>query len=462
MTTFCGSCGAENPVSKFCGECGAPLEEDGSAADPLPQDWEEARDPQTGRTYYQNSVTKETRWERPSADAAPDAAAKPPLPPNHPSLKLLDGLHRVSQNVGALTTSPSSMMPAVVPQGMRGGENMQGTAAQLPMQMSMSATASTEQKASLSEKFFGKRSEVHPLVEQLEDGLMIYSQTFWDDFWLTYKNQHILVSCFTVHPAHHFSANERMGVLTASLLVAFGFSAMFVPDADAEDKVAATVALTGFSALLQMGFDSLAKMSVSCSCVQRSHGCIKDTFECFGKGVFALLGLFALGIFAGGAAVIASKQGSWLLAAIGFGISKLFNFLAASSLTHLATFAWGRRGQMKPPAEELATDEVMRKWTTPTAPPCLGTCITAVAPCEKWDKHIGATLAFEDLPLHAPDYDYDVKFGCVCCLVTIYAHKATDTQDGAQVRICKSDKQEISGLPCSRAEVWRSCAEAGC
>ena len=31
----------------------------------LPPGWREARDPQSGRVYYQNDMTKETRWDRP-------------------------------------------------------------------------------------------------------------------------------------------------------------------------------------------------------------------------------------------------------------------------------------------------------------------------------------------------------------------------------------------------------------
>ena len=40
------------------------------------------------------------------------------------------------------------------------------------------------------------KSTVHPIVERLTAGLMIFSQSFMGDFWLVYKNTHIVVSCF--------------------------------------------------------------------------------------------------------------------------------------------------------------------------------------------------------------------------------------------------------------------------
>merc|ERR1712048_1444472 len=37
------------------------------AVPPLPEGWEELTDPNTGRTYYVDHVTKKTSWERPGA-----------------------------------------------------------------------------------------------------------------------------------------------------------------------------------------------------------------------------------------------------------------------------------------------------------------------------------------------------------------------------------------------------------
>ena len=71
------------------------------------------------------------------------------------------------------------------------------------------------------------KTEVHPLVEQLTDGLCIYSQGYWQDFWLQYRNSHILISCFAAHPAHYFTTNERFWVFVVSSFWAFGVSGLF-------------------------------------------------------------------------------------------------------------------------------------------------------------------------------------------------------------------------------------------
>ena len=75
----------------------------------------------------------------------------------------------------------------------------------------------------------GKKSERrHPLVARLTDGVLIYSRSFWLDFWLVYKNQHIVVSTFACHPAHFFTKTDRFWVCLASLFVAFGVSGWLV------------------------------------------------------------------------------------------------------------------------------------------------------------------------------------------------------------------------------------------
>ena len=35
-------------------------------------------------------------------------------------------------------------------------------------------------------------TEKHALVARLTDGLVIYSKDFWKDFWLYYKNNHVV------------------------------------------------------------------------------------------------------------------------------------------------------------------------------------------------------------------------------------------------------------------------------
>mmetsp|Transcript_25073 Transcript_25073/g.58123 ORF Transcript_25073/g.58123 Transcript_25073/m.58123 type:complete len:283 (+) Transcript_25073:57-905(+) len=49
----------------------------------LPPNWVEHKDPSTGKTYYYNSVTKETTWTRPGLSSS-TGAPPPPAPPGGP------------------------------------------------------------------------------------------------------------------------------------------------------------------------------------------------------------------------------------------------------------------------------------------------------------------------------------------------------------------------------------------
>jgi hypothetical protein len=372
----------------------------------LPPSWEAAKDPQTGRTYYQNHETKETQWHPPGTQPGPVAPAA---------------------NPNAAAPAAPQQGPTTVPVPPAG---------QLPVQMSMAPTAAaTKRTQSMTERVFGAKAEVHPLIEKLEAGLKIYSQSFWDDCWLTFKNSHIVVSCFTVHPKHHFTAGERAGVLFSSLFVAFGISASLESQAGDSGSVATTIYFAALSFAMQYAYDYFAEASVSCSCVQRSERCIKDAFECIGKFAFLYLAFIAFGLFAAGIAFLGrgTEDNSVAIALISFVVTRAANFLFSSSLSHLVFFAYYRKSQMKPPAEVLDTEEGQKKWTTKTRPPFL-CCLTPEAPCEKWDQHIGVATTFADLPLHAPDYDWRVKISFICWSRIIFEHKAKTAEDAQQVR----------------------------
>ena len=64
-------------------------------ADPmtLPAGWEARTDPQSGRTYYQNNLTKATQWEPPGAP--------PPPPPPHAGYAGIPGNPGASAGAGA-------------------------------------------------------------------------------------------------------------------------------------------------------------------------------------------------------------------------------------------------------------------------------------------------------------------------------------------------------------------------
>ena len=407
--------------------------------------WEAARDPQTGRTYYQNHVTKETQWHPPATTKGPE----PPVPGVAPVMEPLQ--------------SPGQMMQVAVPNGKIGGEVMQvqttrglmqvsiprGLQAgqsfrfnlpdepgqsvssdpgpvpgydQLPVQVSMSNPTLRKTNSIL-----GANAEVHPLVEKLQAGLKIYSQSFREDAWLTFKNSHILLSCFTVHPAHHFDAKERCGVLFTSLLVAFGLSAILESFGENDNSIASTVLLAAYSVVLQYAYDYFAEASVSCSCVQRSQTRVKDACECIGKFAFLYLVAIALTIFVYGVIALNSDGGRVIVALISFGVTRMANIIFFSSLSHLVFFWYYRKSQMKPSAEVLATEEGKKVWVEPTKVSVLLSytgILTKRWPCEMWNKHIGEALSFDDLPLHAPDYDFRVKISLICCSCTIYEHKA--------------------------------------
>ena len=71
-----------------------------------------------------------------------------------------------------------------------------------------------------------KKSEKHPLVARLTDGLCVYSQDWWGDFWLYFKNKHVVASIWTAHPEHYYSREERFVVALSSLCFAFGLSGL--------------------------------------------------------------------------------------------------------------------------------------------------------------------------------------------------------------------------------------------
>ena len=50
-------------------------------ATPLPENWEERVDPNSGRTYYVNVVTRKSQWDRPVPPAAPVAVQPEPVQP---------------------------------------------------------------------------------------------------------------------------------------------------------------------------------------------------------------------------------------------------------------------------------------------------------------------------------------------------------------------------------------------
>jgi len=225
---------------------------------------------------------------------------------------------------------------------------------------------------------------VHPLVVQLTAGLCIFSQAFLGDLWLVYKNKHIVVSCFTVHPDHYFNASERYWVLVISLSMAFALSALFafagknveceaafdyvsesynngtVSASGARARIAqcmgdqtfktstgTTIGFSICSAVLQMFYDQFAQFVVTCACVQNCNNCIKHCAEGVGKIAFTSLAFLGVVFLIGSVYLITEMGGEFITSFSMFACTRIFNFLLLTSFTLIVTFFLARRAQMK-------------------------------------------------------------------------------------------------------------------
>ena len=292
------------------------------------------------------------------------------------------------------------------------------------------------------------QNQVNPLVEKLAAGLLIFSQSYRDDFWLVYKNKHIFVSCFLVHGEHYYTGSERFSVLLVSLCVAFALSTVFARitkgmecgdtkysnwnDCMQDPKVAApiqdTIIFSILSSLIQMFYDQSAQYLVTCECAQNWPVIFKYCAEALGKCVFWVLAVSAVIFLAVGGTMIATMGGDFVTSLVMFVCTKLANFMLFTSIVLLVTFTKGRKAQMKPPASVLETEEGKKKWTEPREP--IVPCLKQKGPRnELWNKYIGEKKTFKDLPLRPPDYDVEVRISlcCVCCNDcdrVVYASKA--------------------------------------
>jgi hypothetical protein len=326
------------------------------------------------------------------------------------------------------------------------------------------------------------------------------SQSYWDDFKLVMKNDHILVSCFAVHREHYFTTSERFYVLLVSIFWAFFLSALFAlagrvntceqvlleeygtceahsvteggsnlttqvwsckyangsismtdsteyknkfdecfKDKTIKPTMDFVIVFSIISSLIQIFYDTLATFLVTCGCVQTCPSCIKNCAEALGKMAFYILAVVGVVFLIVGLVLISDTRGDVAVAICSFLITKLLNFVLVTTLILLVTFDMARRAQMKPPASTLETPQGRAKWEekpTDLWTRCLTglTCASSVAPCDLWNKHIGADKSFEDLPLSPPDYDWSLK---VCgCSTPLYEYKATNPQVCACVCVC--------------------------
>jgi len=223
-----------------------------------------------------------------------------------------------------------------------------------------------------------KQNEVHPLVEKLTVGLKIYSQNLMQDFWLVYKNSHIVVSCWAVHAEHNFNSNERFWVLICSLMFAFGLEGMIAGLIGATQECEGNMPVDSdffhffcsegtnrmlrnylvfpaTSMVIQITFDNFSTFVVSCGCVQHSVTGVKACFEGLGKVAFGALGLFAVTFLGVGIAMTEQstaeyeengESGPWVGVFVKFIVTKIATFLTVTSAMSFGFFYYARRSQV--------------------------------------------------------------------------------------------------------------------
>ena len=260
-------------------------------------------------------------------------------------------------------------------------------------------------------------------VEMILKHCVVFSQNYWADFKLVYKNDHILFSCWTCHPNHPFARMERFIVLSLSLLLAFGLSSVFSRQHWA----------FGFlSFIIQTFYDTFAKTITACMCVQGCPTCIIRCFECLGKIALLVQSLIALAVLIGGMVELASAGEGVGSAIFWFFGNKLTSFIATTSVSVFLKYHMSRKKQMKPSREQMNKPAVKSKWESKTKPNCLLKCITCCllgrskkAPCTFWNIFWGPDAWPEDLPLLPPNYSYTFKIGCTRCCCCIKCHRVT-------------------------------------
>ena len=313
------------------------------------------------------------------------------------------------------------------------------------------AVSAAGQQAVQTAKGLLQKNKVHPLVERLAAGMFVFSQSFWEDFWLVLKNKHILVSVFLVHSEHYFTGGERFSVLLVSLCFAFSLSTIFaywakeiecranhsgdkdcLKNAEISASTTFTIIFSIISSLLQMCYDQSAAALVTCEGVQTCPVCIKFCIETLSKLVFWVQGAFGVLLLVVSATMLVTVGWNLVTPLLMFVVTKMSNFALFTTLALLLTYSAGRRGQIKPPADSLKTARGSKRWNEPR--PAQMPCFTDKGPrCELWNKYIGADKTFQDLPLHPHDYDIIVRVSCCCsdvgcddCDRVVYHAKAKD------------------------------------
>ena len=167
--------------------------------------------------------------------------------------------------------------------------------------------------------------------------------------------------CTLFRREHHYTSNERFMVLVCSLCLAFGLAAHSTEWANAQcdqepDTCDLYVILVFPLVILfiQTFLDSFARFFNTCGCVQSGvPKCVKDMFECIGKGFFFFLGVIAVVVCATGTAIVEQRnkrvgeEDSWAKVFVTFLATKLISAMISTSAMLLAKFHYSRSQQVR-------------------------------------------------------------------------------------------------------------------
>jgi hypothetical protein len=249
------------------------------------------------------------------------------------------------------------------------------------------------------------------VVERLQSGHAVFSQSFRSDLWLFLKNNHLIFSLFLAHPKHPFSPCERRVCLTCSLALGFGLTCLFNlmrgDDGEGVSDAAVAAVTIVIGGALQGIYDTLLKLFATCSCVQSCPTPVRSLFECCGAiglafqfvigAVFCVSGVLLLRAIHGG-----EELG---VAAWQFFASKSQAWFVSSVLVASLSFWLRRRKQMRPDLPEA-----YEKWNAVPDGKKMAFCGGGASKPQSflWNQYVGEEATFADLPVRAPRYAYTI------------------------------------------------------
>eukprot|EP00927_Polykrikos_kofoidii_P080678 TRINITY_DN7761_c0_g1_i1.p1 TRINITY_DN7761_c0_g1~~TRINITY_DN7761_c0_g1_i1.p1 ORF type:complete len:376 (-),score=58.21 TRINITY_DN7761_c0_g1_i1:84-1211(-) len=297
-----------------------------------------------------------------------------------------------------------------------------------------------------------KDTEIDWLALRLLKGHCVFSRDWRSDLWLHMKNKQPFISILLAHPGHPFRRRERIMAVLLSCLLAWAMETWFCVfwtscvDHPEMNFLTLLVQVLLFkivvSAVVNGVYDAVMEQAFTCACVQTGHSnvvknfCERLSFVQFFIQLTIAAVMFGFGLY-------------WLLqdgehsvhniltATRELVVGKIVGLFVVTMLLELVGFYAGRRAQMKPTDEDA-----IHKWDQPSRG-CFGLCPESEPPSYLWNRFIGKTKTFDDLPEHAPTYDVKVR----CCCKVIYSERADDRTGIPKCCKRRSPVQEVRVHP---------------